>query len=299
VPQIRSPSQCPGHSPVGGLGRTFTDADHVGDLAHGLGLEPVGTTRTTHHPPGAQIGGQLVVQDTFGLHEPRPVETSHATPTAEGSSAWIRRSQPAICSGDHRCFSRSATTSANSGEVASLGTFGRVDAFHAAPSALTARYRAGPPLRLISRVIVEGERPSTVAIARHEAPAANPARSPPAPPTTTGSTSGSAGRDGSRRSCGSSSRSHPVAGPSTCRSRPATAPPHTAPTPACDPTVHGASPPLCSARIIHAIGRCCTDPLRPHRKDRNAECGKRVLLALSNRRGDGQFVARVGWRGHG
>jgi hypothetical protein len=68
----------------------------------------------------------------------------------------------------------SATSIRSSGSAASLAGFGRFARCRAACSARSARYWRGPPLRLISRLIVDGARPSRRAMHRTDSPAATP-----------------------------------------------------------------------------------------------------------------------------
>ncbi len=58
APQI--PLPVAGHGPVLGLGRMVADVDHVGDLTHGLGLEPIGTAevRCSRPPEGLAPTGR-------------------------------------------------------------------------------------------------------------------------------------------------------------------------------------------------------------------------------------------------
>src|SRR5665809_87322 len=83
-------------------------------------------------------------------------------------------SQPAICWGDHRCFSFLPTMALRAVLVASLHVLGRVARDHARWSAGAARYRWRPPCAVTSRLIVDGARPSPAAIARSDRPAARP-----------------------------------------------------------------------------------------------------------------------------
>ena len=86
----------------------------------------------------------------------------------------VRFSQPAICSGDQFHSSFLATACRNWSCTANLQGFGRSACLHARLSAVAARYHRDPPLRPISRLTVEGERPSARAIERSGRPAIRP-----------------------------------------------------------------------------------------------------------------------------
>jgi hypothetical protein len=79
-----------------------------------------------------------------------------------------------ICCGDHPRPSRSSTTARNTGATASFAGFGRPARTRAAASARCARYRRTPPLREISRLTVDGDRPNRRASPRTPSPAAVP-----------------------------------------------------------------------------------------------------------------------------
>src|SRR3954468_4392929 len=81
----------------------------------------------------------------------------------EVTPGWTCFSHPAICSGDQFKRSFLATARRNCGFAASLHRLGRRVRVQAASSAGAARYRSYPPLRLISRATVDGERPSFLA----------------------------------------------------------------------------------------------------------------------------------------
>ncbi len=82
--------------------------------------------------------------------------------------------QRAICWGDHSKASFAATACRNQACSANLHGFGRSADCQARLSAFAARYGRSPPLRAISRLIVEGERPSATAIERSDRPATKP-----------------------------------------------------------------------------------------------------------------------------
>ena len=82
----------------------------------------------------------------------------------------VRFSQPAICSGDQLRSSFAATACRNWPCTANLHGFGRSACFHAHLSAAAARYHRDPPLRPISRLIVDGARPNARAIERTDRP---------------------------------------------------------------------------------------------------------------------------------
>src|SRR3981081_174013 len=90
------------------------------------------------------------------------------------SSGCVLFSQPAICSGDQSNLSFPATACRSRGLVANLQHFGRRDRAQAFSSASVARHQLKPPLRLISRLTVEGERPSSLAIDRADRCAVTP-----------------------------------------------------------------------------------------------------------------------------
>jgi hypothetical protein len=77
-----------------------------------------------------------------------------------GSFAYVRASQPLICSGDQRRRSLPSTMSRNRGRSASLHGFGRLARSHAPRSARNARYRRRPPSPFTSRLIVDAARPN-------------------------------------------------------------------------------------------------------------------------------------------
>jgi hypothetical protein len=86
----------------------------------------------------------------------------------------VRFSQPAICSGDQFRSSFAATACRNWPCTANLHGFGRSACFHVRLSAAAARYHRDPPLRTISRLTVDGERPNARAIERTGRPATRP-----------------------------------------------------------------------------------------------------------------------------
>ncbi len=77
-PMIRSPSQCPGHRPVGGLCWALADLDIVSDE----GAAAAGSARTglAQGPPGSQAGGQFPPECTAALHVQRLVDRLVADP---------------------------------------------------------------------------------------------------------------------------------------------------------------------------------------------------------------------------
>ena len=79
-------------------------------------------------------------------------------------------SHPAICSGDHRIRSIAETTPASARFLTNLQRLGRRARSQAASSAWDARYRYWPPLRLTSRLIVDGDLPSLAATERIDSP---------------------------------------------------------------------------------------------------------------------------------
>lgn len=83
-------------------------------------------------------------------------------------------SHPLICAGDELARSFSFTTVRSSGHCTRCASFGRFARRHARTSASSARYVAGPPLRAISRLAVEGARRSARAISRIDEPAESP-----------------------------------------------------------------------------------------------------------------------------
>src|SRR6266513_2289202 len=87
---------------------------------------------------------------------------------------YVRFSQPAICSGDQLRSSFAATACRNWPCSANLHGFGRSACFHARLSAAAARYHRDAPLRLISRLIVDGARPNARAIERTDRLATRP-----------------------------------------------------------------------------------------------------------------------------
>ena len=91
-----------------------------------------------------------------------------------GSSGYARRSQPAICWGDHACASLVATASRRAGCVAKRHRLGRRPRAHAAASAAAARYRRRPPCRCTSLLTVDGARRTWRLMCRSDVPRARP-----------------------------------------------------------------------------------------------------------------------------
>ena len=89
-------------------------------------------------------------------------------------SGYCLFSQPSICFGDQFILSFEATIRFSIGCWASLQGFGRCALSQVALSASLARYAFKPPLRLTSRLIVEGERPSSFAMVRKDRSQAMP-----------------------------------------------------------------------------------------------------------------------------
>src|SRR5262249_24697251 len=91
-----------------------------------------------------------------------------------GAAGNCRFSQPEICSGDHWSTSFCATRHRSSAWRARRQGFGRKPRRRARLPASLARWALQPPLRLISRLTVEGDRSRPCAIRRIDRPAAMP-----------------------------------------------------------------------------------------------------------------------------
>ena len=122
-----------------------------------------------------QSRGVLAKQLQQHLRSGRPtrrnVHNTVRTPVPIGASL---ASTPAICSGHQSSASLSATYARSTGSRASKHAFGRRARRHARSSASMARYLRRPRLRAISRLTVDGARPSARAICRNESPRARP-----------------------------------------------------------------------------------------------------------------------------
>jgi hypothetical protein len=160
-----------GHGPIGRLGRSLADVEGVAELASTLG-EALGSG-IAHRPPGAQATLQLPAERAAALDEQRQVDRLVRHPQhqilrggqRQPAGDLLGRPPQGQLGLDHRPQPR---LDCQLGRLGPLGPPKRGGVGRLGPVATR------PPLLASSRDTVDGARPSRLAIARQESPAATP-----------------------------------------------------------------------------------------------------------------------------
>ena len=111
-----------GHRPVLGLGRPFGDVQDVRPATAAVGQPDA--LGAAEHPAGAQVARSAPCAARRGTARTGCGRCSRATPASPGRRGRSAFSQPAICCGDHRRRSFSATMPASTGFVGQLARLG-------------------------------------------------------------------------------------------------------------------------------------------------------------------------------